>query len=107
VAGWLDCWLGVCVGTRALRHTQAHTSTQAHKHTRHTPTHHAHTLTESLTIYTPHRELKGIKEYLQSDRRVPLTEKELGKGSTEYKYIAPLSSAALAEVDTAKTKPEL
>jgi hypothetical protein len=50
--------------------------------------------------------LKGIKEYLQSDRRVPLTEKELGKGSTEYKYIAPLSRAALAEVDTAKTKPE-
>lgn len=105
-----------------MQSTHQHTT-----HTKHTPTHHAHT----LTTYTPHRELKGdqrvpavillliffdiffyrelkgIKEYLLSDRRVPLTEKELGKGSTEYKYIAPLSSAALAEVDTANTKPEL
>jgi len=53
------------------------------------------------------RELKGIKEYLASERRVPLTEKELGKGSSEYKYVAPLSSAALAKIDTVMTKPEL
>ena len=53
------------------------------------------------------RELKGIKAYLASDRRTPLTDKELGKGSSDYTYIAPLPASALAHVDTLKSKAEL
>ena len=34
-----------------------------------------------------------------SERRVPITEKELGKGSTEYAFSYPLSTAALDFVD--------
>ena len=33
-------------------------------------------------------EIEPIKRYLASVRRVPITEKELGKGSTEYTYVS-------------------
>jgi len=51
------------------------------------------------------RALPPIQRYLASPRRVPLTEKEMGKGSSSYLFMEPVSAAALASVDT--RKPEL
>jgi glutathione S-transferase len=50
------------------------------------------------------KELPSIKIYLASDRRVPITAKEMGKGSSDYNYMAPLSDAVLAHIDSVKTE---
>jgi len=53
------------------------------------------------------REIEPIKRYLASVRRVPITEKELGKGSTEYTYTSALSPEALRQIDDSGAEPEL
>ena len=92
----------MCVGVQS----HAHVSNETHL-SKETYVYGKKCLLSRTCLYERGRELKGIKEYLASERRVPLTEKELGKGSSEYKYVAPLSSAALAKIDTVMTKPEL
>ena len=47
--------------------------------------HRHRSLTDSLGSF---REIDSIKKYLASERRVPITEKELGKGSTQYDFVS-------------------